>query len=146
MKKSLPAAKKLAIVDILQTRARAGKATIVTYKDKAVDLKKVRRTMKEHARQQTTMRALNTTEAKAGITSEASFPAGNRMYEILSRCLFSSLTAYRILRFLSWNMPYGAMRRSQGPTSGGPSPSAMVASPPSDVGIATPSSAAAPSP
>ena len=43
-------------------------------------------------------------------------------------------------------MPYGAMGRSAGIMSGGPSPAAMAASTPSDVVIATPSATSAHSP
>jgi hypothetical protein len=56
MKKSIPTSKKLAMCNILQTRAQAGKSTNMKFKDKEVDLKKLRRAMKEHTRQQITMR------------------------------------------------------------------------------------------
>jgi len=86
MKKSIPAAKKSAMVDVLQTRASAGKSTVMTYKGKQVDLKKLRRVMKESARQQITMHAAGTRiEGEASITSHTAFPAGNRMYEAISK-------------------------------------------------------------
>jgi len=86
MKKSIPAAKKSAMVDILQTRASAGKSTVLTHKGKQVDLKKLRRVMKESARQQITMHATSTSiEGEASIASHTFFPAGNRMYETISK-------------------------------------------------------------
>jgi hypothetical protein len=86
MKKSIHAAKKSAMVDIMQTRASAGKSTVMTYKDKQVDLKKLRRVMKESTRQQITMHAAGTSiEGEASITSHTVFLAGNRMYEAISK-------------------------------------------------------------
>jgi hypothetical protein len=46
--------------DILQTRANAGKPSVITYKGKQVDLNKLRRFKKEDARQQAKMRAAST--------------------------------------------------------------------------------------
>lgn len=74
LKKSIPVSKKSAMCDYLQTRADAGKQTAMTYKGKQVDSKKLRRFMKEDARQQISMRAAHT-----GVISETVFPAGNRM-------------------------------------------------------------------
>jgi hypothetical protein len=84
MKKSIPAAKKSAMVDILQTRASAGKSTVMTYKGKQVDLKKLRRVMKESAREKITMHTASAgIEGDASITPHTFFPAGNRMYETI---------------------------------------------------------------
>jgi hypothetical protein len=84
MKKSIPAAKKSAMVDILQTRASAGKSTAMTYKGKRVDLKKLRRVMKESAREKITMHAAAAgIEGDANIAPHTFFPAGNRMYETI---------------------------------------------------------------
>jgi hypothetical protein len=81
MKKSIPSAKKSAMVDILQTRASAGKSTVMTYKGKQVDLKKLRRTMKESAREKITMHAASAgIGGDTGIPPHTFFPAGNRMY------------------------------------------------------------------
>lgn len=82
MKKSIPATKKSAMVDILQTRASASKSTVMTYKGKQVDLKKLRRAMKESAREKITMHAASAgIEGDASVTPHTFFPAGNRMYE-----------------------------------------------------------------
>jgi hypothetical protein len=79
--------------DILQTRANAGKPSVITYKGKQVDLNKLRRFKKEDARQQAKMRAASTSiEGEATITSHTIFTADNRMYEIISRYPFISLT------------------------------------------------------
>ena len=76
--------KKSAMVDILQTRASAGKSTVMTYKGKQVDLKKLRRTMKESAREKTTMHAASAgIGGDTGTTPPTFFPAGNRMYETI---------------------------------------------------------------
>lgn len=80
LKKSIPASKKLAMCNYLQTRANAGKQTALTYKGKDVDLHKLRRAMKEDTRKQTAMPAPRTgTEAGASNISHTVFPAGNRM-------------------------------------------------------------------
>lgn len=80
LKKSIPASKKAAMCDYLQTRANAGKRTAMTYKGKEVDPGKLRRVMKEDARKQIAMLAPRTgTEAGAGNISYTVFPAGNRM-------------------------------------------------------------------
>jgi hypothetical protein len=84
MKKNIPATKKSAMVDILQTRASTGKSTVMTYKGKQVDLKKLRRVMKESAREKITMHAAGAgIEGDANITPHTFFPAGSRMYEAI---------------------------------------------------------------
>jgi hypothetical protein len=83
MKKSIPAAKKSAMCDILQTRAQMGKSTVMTFKDKHVDLKKLRRVMKEHARQQIIMRPVTSSlDEGASISSHTIVPFGNTMYDL----------------------------------------------------------------
>ena len=80
LRKSIPTAKKAAMVGILQSRAKAGKSTALTYKGKEVDPKKLRRAMKEDARQHITMHAASTgIDAEAGLISHTVFPAGNKM-------------------------------------------------------------------
>jgi hypothetical protein len=86
MKKSIPTSKKLAMCNVLQTRAQAGKSTNMKFKDKEVDLKKLRRAMKEHARQQITMRPVaRGYEAEATNISHPIVPFGNTMYVLIPR-------------------------------------------------------------
>lgn len=86
MKKSIPTSKKLAMCNILQTRAQAGKPTNMKCKDKNIDLKKLRRAMKEHTRQQITMRPVaRGYEAEATNISHPIVPFGNTMYVLIPR-------------------------------------------------------------
>src|SRR5438876_2569032 len=56
-KKSIPASKKAAICERGQTRAALGKSTVVKYKGKEVDSKKIRRHAKEAARKEIALNA-----------------------------------------------------------------------------------------
>jgi hypothetical protein len=68
--------------DYLQTRANAGKQTAMAHKGKQVDLKKLRRVMKEYNRQQITMRPVTSSlEAGASLSSHIVVPFGNTVYE-----------------------------------------------------------------
>jgi hypothetical protein len=91
MKKSIPASKKSAMCSILQTRAQLGKSTAMTFKDEQVDLKKLRRAMKEYSRQQLTMQPV-TGSLKAGssIASHIAVPFGNTMYEFIYKIYIRS--------------------------------------------------------
>jgi hypothetical protein len=57
LKKSIPAPKKIALCETIQSRARLGKQTTATYKGQDVDTKKLRRHLKTQARRDISLRA-----------------------------------------------------------------------------------------
>ena len=93
MNKNIPAAKKSAMVDILQSRAKAGKSTALTYKGNNVDDKKLRRAVKVYTRQQVTMQPMSSGFERSGsIVSQSVVPFSNRMYQLYPQALLTYLT------------------------------------------------------
>jgi hypothetical protein len=81
VKKNIPLSKKKAMCDMLQSRAQAGKSTILKFQNREVDTKKLRRVMKEAARKHVPMHPGNAgIDESADITLNSTFPSGNRMY------------------------------------------------------------------
>ncbi|OCK75361.1 hypothetical protein K432DRAFT_429471 [Lepidopterella palustris CBS 459.81] len=125
-KRNLSTKKKSVISAALQTRAAAGKASaVITHKGQPVDPKKIRRHIKDTARQE----LIVSRDSAAGrqVLFGRALPFGNRI-------------------FLNWNMPYGALRLSRNKAIDHLSPfGPAVTTPQSDIIVATPSTGA-PSP
>jgi len=80
LKKNISAANKAQICEVVQTRAALGKSTIVKYKGKEVDEKKLRRYAKGRRREQLVLRSpAQHTEYPGGGIINSSMPLGNTM-------------------------------------------------------------------
>jgi hypothetical protein len=71
-KKNVSASKKRAVLDISQRRAQLGKATLVTYKGKQIDAKKLRREAKNVKRKE---KSLTATVLEPGQQENLLFPS-----------------------------------------------------------------------
>jgi hypothetical protein len=79
-KKSIPSSTKEAILEIAQTRAAAGKLTLVKFKNKEIDLKKIRRHAKQTVRQDLSSKdALEDSAEKGGLDLSHEVPLEIRM-------------------------------------------------------------------
>ncbi|KAL9608829.1 MAG: hypothetical protein Q9167_006347 [Letrouitia subvulpina] len=126
-KKNIPSRKKAKMCDIRQNRAKAGKQTSLEHEGKIVEVKRLRRYLKETTRRDVAQKDIGDRGNGWKLITGTSFQPGSSITNLENHAQ----------SFLNWNLPYGIMR-SPNTTSNVTSPAAI--STPSDVVVATPSS------
>lgn len=103
-KKSIPSSTKEAILKIAHTRAAAGKLTLVKYKNKEIDLKKIRRHAKQTAKQDLSSKdALEDSAEKGGLDLSHEVLLEIRMWDIHLQYCLARCSLQLLCSFLIWN-------------------------------------------